>query len=194
MEHGWRFVRLHKLNRDVRGQALIETAVSLPFLLALAFNIINFGYFFVIAVNLAASPRTGTLYSIFGSQTPSTPGLPEPAGVNTLTKADLTGGVYNGSTTPVQVCTSTHGYDVVSGQHLAQCTRYNSSPTYTVVADPENSLEFILHQVDVTYTFTPLLDQRLFNLILLAPGLPCSGSGGAVSCTFHRKTYMRAMN
>src|SRR5262250_164628 len=94
MEHGCRFVsKLYRLlNRDVRGQALIETAVSLPFLLALAFNVINFGYFFVIAVNLASSPRTGTLYSIFGSQTPSTPGLPTPALVNTLTKADLTGG------------------------------------------------------------------------------------------------------
>ena len=188
-------VRLHKLlNRDVRGQALVETAVSLPFLLALAFNVINFGYFFVISVNLASSPRTGGLYTILGSQTPSTPGLPFPDGVNTLTKGDVTGGLYNGSTMPVQVCTSVNGYDVSGGQHLAKCTRYNSSPTYTVLADPENSLEFMLHQIDVTYTFTPLIDQRLFNLILLAPGLPCSASGGAVSCTFHRKTYMRAMN
>ena len=59
------------LNRDVRGQAMIETAIVLPILLALAFNVINFGYFLLMAVNLAAAPRSGALYSIIGAATPA---------------------------------------------------------------------------------------------------------------------------
>src|SRR5262249_4358736 len=40
------------LNRDIRGQAMIETAVALPVVMWLAFNTVNFGYFFLMAVNL----------------------------------------------------------------------------------------------------------------------------------------------
>lgn len=188
-------VKLHKLlNRDVCGQAMIETAVSLPFLLALSFNVINFGYFFLMTVNLAAAPRTGGLYSILGSKTPATPGLPLPAAVDTLTRADLTGAVYNGSSTPVQVCTAQAGTTGSGSSRIANCVQYNSSPTYTATADPE-APNFVLNQVDVTYTFSPLIDRRVFNLIVLAPGFPCTaGAGGVVSCTFHRRTFMRSMN
>ena len=58
-------------------------------------------------------------------------------------------------------------------------------------ADPEAPL-FVLHRVDITYTFSPLIDARLFNLILLATPV-CSGSGAGVACTFHRQVSMRAM-
>ena len=181
------------LNKDVRGQAMIETAIMLPVLLALAFNVINFGYFFLMTVNLAAAPRSGALYSILGSKTPATPGLPAPALVDTLTRADLTGAIYNGATTPVQVCTAQAGTTGSGTSRIANCVPFNSAPSVTPPADPE-APSFVLNQVDVTYTFTPLLDQRLFNLVLLAPGLPCSSGGGAITCTFHRKISMRSMN
>jgi len=188
-------VRLHKLlNRDERGQAMIETAVALPVLLALSFNIINFAYFFLITINLAAAPRTGALYSILGPSTPSNPALPTAANVNTLTTGDLTRAIYNGSTAPVQVCTVASGTTGSGTTLKSACNQYNSSPTYTPLEDPE-APSFVLNQVDVTYTFTPLIDRRVFNLIVLAPGLPCSvGGGGAVSCSFRRKIAMRAMN
>jgi Flp pilus assembly protein TadG len=188
-------VSLHKLlNRDVRGQAMVETALALPLLLGLTFNVVNFGYFFVMAVNLAAAPRTGALYSIIGPSTPSNPVLPPPASVNSLTTGDLTNAISNGSTAPVQVCTAYNGTETVGGQLVTQCTRYNSSPTYAVAADPEQPT-FVANQVDVTYTFAPLIDRRVFNLVVLAPGLPCSvGAGGDVTCTFHRRVVMRAMN
>src|SRR5258708_34830608 len=48
------------------GQSLMETALILPFLMMLAFEAINFGYFFFTAVNIAASPRQGVEYSIQG--------------------------------------------------------------------------------------------------------------------------------
>ncbi len=185
-------MRLHKLlNRDVRGQALIETALVLPLLLVFVFNTVNFGYFLLVAINLAAAPRTGALYSILGSQTTSSPALPAPGLVNSLTVGDLTGAIYNGINTKVQVCTASSGFDTSTG--LPNCTPYNSSPTYAVVADPEPS-SFVLNQVDVTYSFSPLIDKTFFNAAVLATGFPCAVSGGNVYCTFHRRVYMRAMD
>jgi TadE-like protein len=187
-------MRLYKLlNRDVRGQALIETALVLPLLLVLVFNVVNFGYFLVVAINLAAAPRTGALYSILGSQTTSSPALPAPSAVNSLTVGDLTGALYNGVNTKVQVCTPAppSGFDISTG--LPNCTPFNTSPTYAVIADPEPST-FVLNQVDVTYSFSPLIDKTFFNAAVLATGFPCSVSGGNVYCTFHRRVYMRAMN
>ena len=177
------------LNREVGGQAMIETALVLPLLLGLAFNAINFGYFFLVTVNIAAAPRTGALYSILGPATPATPELPSAASVSTLTTNDLTGALYSGATTGVEVCTN----NSIGGSLVSTCSQFNGSPSYaTMLADPEPS-NFILSQVDVTYTFTPLIDQRLFNLILMVSPI-CSGSGGGVTCTFHRRVAMRVMS
>ncbi len=190
--------RYKLLKRGTRGQAMIETALMLPGLLLLVFNTINFGYFFLLAINLAAAPRSGALYSILGASTPIGVDLADPgptgtqSSVSYLTLADLTGAVSNGSTTPVQVCTAKSGTTGSGTTLLTVCTQYNSSPTYTPDADPE-APSFVLNRVDVTYTFSPLLDQRLFNLVLLATPI-CTGTGGSVTCTFHRQVSMRAMN
>jgi TadE-like protein len=185
-------VNLHKLlNREVRGQAMIETALVLPVLLGLAFNVVNFGYFFLVIVNLAAAPRVGALYSILGAATPVATSLPSTGSVNTLTIDDLTGAVYNASGSKVQVCTAAKGTTPPPGSpKLTECDRFNSFTATTPAADPEEP-SFVLNQVDVIYSFTPLIDSRLFNLILLGA---CPSSGGTVTCTFHRKVLMRAMN
>src|SRR5262249_1120491 len=86
-------VRLCKrLNREVGGQALIETAVVLPFLLSLAFNTVNFGYFFLMTVNLAAAPRSAPLFLILGASTTAAT-VPRTSAVKTLFINDLTGAV-----------------------------------------------------------------------------------------------------
>ena len=61
---------IRRFHSRTQGQSLIETALLLPILLLLAFNAINFGYFFFVAVNLAAAPRTGVQLSIIGEATP----------------------------------------------------------------------------------------------------------------------------
>ncbi|HLY62068.1 MAG TPA: TadE/TadG family type IV pilus assembly protein [Terriglobia bacterium] len=184
-----------RLKRETRGQAAVETALLLPFLLSLAFNVVNFGYFFIVAVNLAAAPRSGVEYSILGGATPGDLKLPAPGPTTTttsvsyLTLNDLTGAISSGGSAEVQVCTAQAGTTGSGTSQKSVCNQYNSSPTYTVSADPE-APAFILNRVDVTYTFHPLIDQRLFNLIL--PSSLCSGS--PVTCTFHRQVSMRSMN
>ena len=191
-----------RLKKETRGQAMIETALLLPLLLGIVLNTINFGYFFLVAINLAASPRSGALYAIIGPSTPSSTtyaqaGLPtDLLSVSYLALNDLKGAVGSGLAAGVQVCSQsviiggsgTNG----SGTGLkANCAQWNGSPTYAPDADPEAPL-FVLHRVDITYTFSPLIDARLFNLILLATPV-CSGSGAGVACTFHRQVSMRAM-
>ncbi len=188
-----------RLEGETRGQAMLETALMLPMLLALVFNTVNFGYFFLIALNVTAAPHSGALYSILGPSTPvenggatlADPGPPDPTTQSTisgLTLGDLTGAVANASTTPVQVCTAKSGVNVATG--LTVCSSWNSSPPYTPDQDPEWP-SFVLNRVDVTYTFRPLIDYRVFNLVLLATPL-CDKS--SMTCTFHRQVSMRAMD
>jgi len=48
------------------GQSLLETAISMPLLLGLAFNIINWGYLWFMVLALSAAPRMGAQYATQG--------------------------------------------------------------------------------------------------------------------------------
>ncbi len=193
-----------RLKRETRGQALIETALIVPLLLMLVFNVINFGFFFLVALNLSAAPRSGALYSVLGQSTilgtelpeAGPPDAPNPAfTVSGVTLQDLNGAILNGLNAGVQVCSPTVGTNGATDSTLAStCANWQNfdSPLTTAPPDPE-APSFILNRVDVTYSFSPPLDQRLFNLVLLATPI-CTGSGGSVTCTFHRQVSMRAMD
>ena len=179
-----------RLARCTSGQALLETALVLPLLLALIFNVVNFGYFFLVALNLSSAPRSGVEYSILGFSTPAGLALPTTASVNTLTTGDMTGALNTGASTPTQVCSKTAGTLVNGGltTQQAPCAAFNSSPAYTPASDPE-SPAFVLQRVDVTYTFKPIIPGRPFGIALL-PVAICNGG----TCTFHRQVSMRAMD
>ena len=42
-----------------QAQSLIETALAMPLLLSISFNIINFGYFWFLLLTMSAAPRVG---------------------------------------------------------------------------------------------------------------------------------------
>lgn len=177
------------------GQALVETVLILPLVLTILFNAINFGYFFLVALNLSAAPRSGVEYGILGAQAPGDITIPVPTDIRDLTRADLTGAISSGANTPVQVCTKWLGALINPGTttQRAACSQYPSgSASYTPASDP-NSPYFVLHRVDATYTFTPIIRATPFNLVLLASPV-CTSSGGTVSCTFHRQTSMRVLD
>src|SRR6266702_801082 len=48
------------------GQSLLETAISMPLLLGLAINIINWGYLWFMVLALSAAPRMGAQYATQG--------------------------------------------------------------------------------------------------------------------------------
>jgi hypothetical protein len=182
------------------GQALLETALIIPFTLTLIFNVVNFGYFFLIALNVASAPRSGVEYAMEGPVAPAGQSLPAagPASTNTtvayLVYQDMTHAIYSPSTKAgVQVCSQSLGLNNTGlSTQTAQCATYG---TYTSPPSPASDPEspyFVLQRVDVSYQFTPLIPGTPFGLALL-PSSVCSSSSGTITCTFHRQVSMRAM-
>jgi len=172
----------------------------LPMLIFLVLNAINFGYFFLVALNLAAAPRSGAEYCILGSSTPGNLTLPAAGPSTTATSVsylvyqDMTGALFNPTSATVQVCSQIVGLNNSgTSTETAKCTSFGSGTgSWTPAADPEAPY-FVLHRVDVSYTFSPLVQGTIFNAPLVAASV-CSSSSGSVSCTFHRQVSMRAMN
>jgi hypothetical protein len=188
------------------GQSLVETVLIVPLLLTLVLNAINFSYFFLTALNITSSARSGAMYSITADATPAAIPAP-PAGPVTSTNSvsylayqDLTGAVYSPSTNAgVQVCSPSVG--IVSAgttNQRSSCTTFGSVGGFpAAVADPElNSAgtlpAFLLNRVDVAYQFRPPIPLMPFNIVVLASPA-CTSSGGVVSCTFYRHSVMRVM-
>ena len=200
-----------RLAKPEDGQSLVETVLMMPFLLLVLLNAMNFGYFFLMTLNITASPRSGVEYSIMGFETPSAESLPAsgPAGgatgpltVTYLAQQDMTGAIYNPTGASVKVCSLTNlssgsGVNGTGQNQKTNCVTCTGTtcgsvdPSGTGVdADPE-APSFLLNRVDVTYTFTPLIPGKHFNLAFIAAPI-CTASGS--SCTFHRFAEMRAMN
>jgi hypothetical protein len=191
-------MKIRKLARNSSGQALVETALILPLLMIIVLNVINFGYFFLVALNLTASPRSAVEYAILGFQTPGSQSLPPAVPVSYLGGQDLYGAISSPSSVSIQVCSSKVG---VSGSNCAPCTLASDmSATCTAggtgspapSSDPE-SPTFVLARVDVDYSFHPIIPGTPFGLALLPLGV-CSSSGTTVTCRFHRQVSMREMN
>lgn len=206
--------------RRSSGQALIETALLMPFMLALIFNAVNFGYFFYVALNISSAGRSGVLYAMIGPSTPvdtttiftggdyAPPGSGTPTAgcvnnvdctVRTVMYKDMLGSLpFADTKATVKVCSTSVGITITGGVSQAQCKTFTSatdagtaSTTDLAPADPEQSTTgFTLHEVQVTYTFQPLIPGRLFGAVLLAT--PVCNSAGS-SCTLRRRVYMRAM-
>ncbi len=153
-----------------------------PLLLIVAFNAINFGYSFFVAINMAAAPRTGVEYSIQGFQTPSQPDLPPPSLVSTLTYGDMTGVLPNSGATPQQICTAFLGVTGTGANLKANCTTFNlgGGPAFPALPSDPEAPRFVLHRVYVRYAPPPLIPGGVFNVL---PTL-----------TFNRQVSMRAMN
>jgi len=108
-----------KFGRGSAGQALVETVLLVPLMLAIVLNAINFAYFALMALDITSTSRTSGLYSITGSETPAEIPLPLAGSFNCSTPGntvsdlacqDLTGAVSSPSTaTGLQVCSPSVG-------------------------------------------------------------------------------------
>ena len=199
-----------------QGQSLIETALILPFLMLLAFDAINFGFFFFTAVNIAASPRQGVEYSIQGGSTPKegqslplactgsatcTPAPTPPTlavcqtgptpDVSTATYCDMAA-LPSFGTSRVQVCTKALGLNATglgTATQIPICAQFGTgTETYTPAPDPE-APSFVLQRVDVVYQMAPIIPQFT---------MPWAGTVINLSLLpnlrMHRQVSMRAMD
>jgi len=203
-----------------RGQSLVETALVLPLLIMIVLNVVNLGYFFVVAVHLTGAARTATLYAIEGGATPAAGSLPSSGGsvpatnmssVTYLVYQDLTGSLANPTGVTVQVCTQANldssgaGTNTNTGGVLRTncesctsggCTPLNGSAgSSSYSGSPVPSLDpeapgFVLNRVDIRYDVAPLIPGAIFNIPLRASGM-CNSGG---TCAFFRHAEMRALN
>jgi len=207
-----------KLMRNSRGQSLVETALMLPILLMIVFNVVNFGYFFLVIVNLTGAARTSTLYSIQGTATPAVSAIPSSGGTTPTTNVgsvaylvyqDLSGSVWNPTSVSVQVCSQANANSSGSSVNTntgnlvrTNCETCSSSGGCGAAGngspvpdfDPEAGTStatpgFVLNQVRITYTFNTLIPGTIFNIPLRASAMCNSGT-----CVFTRQAEMRAMN
>ncbi len=174
-------MKLIRSRRHEDGQSLLETAVAMPLLLGIAFNLINLGYFWFMVLTLAAAPRQGVQYSTQGGQATTTTSSPSTTAVSNLVYENMTNAVHGATTsnTSVRVCTSALG--VNSSTHIALCNSFGPAATFSAIAaDPEAPV-FVLNRVDVGYTVTPLIRGSAFNVVLPA------------NMNFHRQVSMRSL-
>lgn len=198
-------MKMPKFVRGSSGQALVETVLMVPLLLIIVLNAVNFGYFFLMALNITSASRSSTIYSIMGSSTPAAIGLPKagpvgtPATVSYLAIQDMTGSVYSPSTssnTGIQVCSPSVGPVLNPGtvNQRSQCTTFGTGTFPTSQPDPElnsgsTAPAFMLNRVDIAYQFTAPIPLFPFDaIVLVSPA--CNSSG---TCTFYRHSVMRVM-
>jgi Flp pilus assembly protein TadG len=212
-------MRMPKSVRGSKGQALVETILMVPLLLAIVLNAINFAYFALMALDITSTSRTSGLYSITGSETPAEIPLPLAGSFNCSTPGstvsdlacqDLTGAVSSPSTsnTGMNICSPSVGIvNAGTGTQHSLCTTLGIGSFPTAEPDPECSAAsgnpnppcsvgstpaFYLNRVDVAYKFTPLIPFMPFNLIVMTSPA-CTTTSTTVTCTFYRHTVMRVM-
>src|SRR3989442_2585823 len=112
--------------RGQEGQSLVETAIAMPLLLGLSFNIINWSYLWFMVLALSAAPRMGAQYATQGGAA-GTATAPGTTVVSNLVYDNLTSAISGATTSnaAVQVCTSAKGIDSSTG--IAQCDQFGAA-------------------------------------------------------------------
>jgi Flp pilus assembly protein TadG len=162
------------------GQSLLETAVAIPLLLGVAFNIINFAYFWFMVLALSAAPRQGVQFlSQGGAAEANGTSLPAVSSVCDLVADNVGNGIMHsaslacGNTVQIRVCAA-------NASGAVSCTNYGPSlmTLSDPAADPE-PLTFSLQRVDVVYQVRPIIPGGVFNAVVPS------------NLNFHRQVSMR---
>lgn len=180
------------------GQSLIEITLTLPVMLLVMLNAVNLGYFYLVVLNLGATARNATEYSIQGYDSNAAAALP-PAGPSTSTNSvayiayqDLTGALNAPSGASLSICTMGNGTTGSGATQTSNCTAFGTATFPATPSDPE-APSFVLNRVAVSYTFSPLIPGTPFGLALLPSGA-CTSAGLTMTCTFQTQAVMRAMD
>ena len=160
--HMWRWLKRQRSSSS-EAESLVETALAMPLLLSISFNVINFGYFWFLLLNMSAAPRVGAEYSTQGGATIT----PSTTSVSNLVYDNMTNAVpgATASNTAVRVCSSAKGVDTTSNTTLCDSFGRAYSGFSNVEVDPE-APAFVLNRVDVEYTVTPVIPGTVFNVIV----------------------------
>jgi len=154
------------------GQAVIEFALVLPFLLLLILNLVNFGALLYACLTVANAARAGAQYMVLAGASLGAPAPPTAAQVASVVTQDVSS-LPNQASLQVKVCTNNNGTVGCSGSG-------GGAP----LTDPEPT-HYVVGTVDVTYTYQPLLGAWRFPNLGIYLTIPPS--------TIHRRAAMRML-
>lgn len=156
------------------GQSLLEFAVCVPLLLGIAFNTINFAYYWFVILALSAAPRMAAEYASQGGAATGAPNYvsssPSAAGVCAILADNFGNSILHsaytcaGNNVQIRVCSSAIG---TNSDGSTQCSSYGPSilTLPSVKVDPEQP-NFALQQVDIVWTVRPPIPGSAFHLMV----------------------------
>lgn len=167
------------------GQALVELAFIIPFLLLVIANVVNFGGMFYAAITVANAARNASQNFIYGSATIRNTRTPTASQVWTLVEQD-TYTLHNRDTVAIRVCLENRDDPADPA-----CTEQGpAAGTLTFTNPPidtrDEGFAYLNGWVDVGYTYTPFIP--LFTIPVL--GVPLSPPPQ----TIIRQSLMRVLN
>ena len=126
-------------NRSRRGASLVELAVTLPLLLLLIVNTVNFGFLFYDLTTVAGAVRDAAQSMVMGSVTINFPGQATASQLTTLIANDLAPLPNAATNVTIKLCTNngsggTSQYDQIAGEvnasgNVVSCTCENMAGT-----------------------------------------------------------------
>jgi Flp pilus assembly protein TadG len=168
-------LRLSRRAGRENGQALLELALTIPLLLGLAFNTINFSYYWFAVLEFSAVPRQAAQYASQGSYSEGAPSfisnsptvtsvcnlLAENFGNAVLKSSSFTCGSGN---VQIRICSTSNG---LNADGTTKCTSYGPSlVTFaTAPADPEQPI-FATQRVDIAWHVRPPISGTVFNIFV----------------------------
>jgi len=159
--------------RRSEGQALLEAALLLPFLLLLILNTANLGLYIYAYITVDGAARSAVQYAVYNGVVVNFADKPTFAQIQSLVNNDVSSlPHYAASTNPtLKVCSNANGTVTCSG-----------SGTGTAPADPDPT-HYVSYSADVSYTYTPITSVFSFSSLGLVP----------LASTIHRQAVMRSM-
>jgi hypothetical protein len=167
------------------GQALVELAFIIPFLLLIIANVVNFGGMFYSAITVANAARNASQNFIYGSATIRNTRTPTASQVWTLAEED-TYTLHNRSSIAIRVCLENR-----NDPSNPACTEQGpGAGSFTFTNPPIDTRAegnaYLNGWVDVGYTYTPYIP--LFEVPII--GVPLSPPPQ----TIIRQSLMRVLN
>jgi hypothetical protein len=160
-----------------RATALIETAITLPVLLLLMLNGVNFGLYIFGWVTMSNAARAAVEYQAYNGVAVGVPSGPAFSDISSLFTTDVSS-LPNKASAKLRVCSNTNG--------SISCSTWNGplAGSYSAPADPQPS-QYTIYYADVEYTYQPLFSAFNFPSLQISLTIPPT--------TIHQQAAMRSM-
>jgi Flp pilus assembly protein TadG len=173
-------VRFRRAGRATNGQAFVEFALIVPFLILLILYVANFGGFIYDWITVANAARAGAQYAALGDSSAHYPALPTASDVIAMIQKE-TSTLPNASTTNplITVCQNNSLGAKLYRDTATACPAATPPPLDTEIA--VGTSNYMTVAVDVTYTYSRFFSTFSIPLI-------------AMPATIHRRVVMRVLN